>query len=168
MQEQFPKSINYAEALSNNIRRLHSNIYTDLYPESNDIEFICPCCGKTKPIKDARVLHSVYETSSVVGRKIVTKYEKFSYRLCDDCLASKYSIDNQKTYAFWIAYAICVIIGIIISFVMGEFYAAAASLLIGWFVGYIIKMFYGWIASFFAPNTDIPFKVAQQYNAIVR
>lgn len=173
MQEQLPKQFNIPDALTSHVRRIYSNKYIDRFPDTNETEFQCPCCGKTMPIRDARIKGTVRESNSVRGRFIYTTTERFAYRVCTNCMIISNNVEEYKQYAFWIAYCLCIVAGIICSFTMGEVYPAIASLIAGWMFGYIFKVAYIWIATLYYGwikniDIDISYNIADSFGALIK
>lgn len=173
MQKELPKQNNISDALTSNVRRIYSNKYIDRFPDTTETEFVCPCCGKTKTIQEARIKGIVRETNKVRGRFIYTTTENFAHRVCYDCLSISNAIEYKKQYAFWIAYCLSVAVGIICSISMGEIYPCIAFLIIGWFVGYVVKLAYAWTTTQYYSwvkniDIDVPYNIADQLGAVIK
>lgn len=165
MQEQLPQSSTIS-ALSGITRRLYSNKYIDRFPDTDEKDFVCPCCGKTKNIKEARIKRIVNESNKVGVRTIHTKTETFSFRLCEDCFENDDLINGRAVIIFWIVFAIILLLGIVLSFATNEIYPAMASIVLGGVIAFYIKKSFKWFASE-RSGTNVSFKRACDCNAIV-
>lgn len=166
MQEQLPKSTTI-NSLSGLTHRLHSDKYLDRFPDIDEKYFVCPCCGKSKNISEARIKRIIHETNKIGVRTIHTTTETFSFRLCDDCFENDNLINGRAKIIFWVIFFFVLLLGIFFSIMTNEIYPAMASAIIGLLVGFYLKKAYKWTASE-RSGTNVSFKRACECNAIVR
>lgn len=165
MQEHLPQS-NTISALSGVSRRLYSDKYLDRFPDTDEKDFVCPCCGKTKDVSEARIKRIVHESNKVGVRTIHTTTETFSFRLCEDCFENDDLINGRAVLIFWLSFALILILGIAVSFTIHEIYPAMASTILGFVIAFYIKKSYKWLASE-RYGTNVSYKRACDCNAIV-
>lgn len=166
MQEHLPPRTNI-NTLSSIPRRINSYKYIERFPDTFESEFVCPCCGKIKNIKDARIKSITHESNSVGVRTIHTTTEKFEFRLCSDCYTADSMVYSKSTKLFWIAYGIVLAVGVIISFATSEFYAALAAVILGAVIAFYSKKAFTKIVSE-RIHTNVSYQRACDCNAIVK